>query len=125
MGTHHFVVTMAWTEEYSCKERDPGLIILYKDSAIIHHALGLQGAPVLQGPNPQATGEAFKAYVYNQLVSGVPDKLVNCVEDAISGIFSRSISLSTRRNFPEPHPPDESAFPSYRTVGTGATWSRL
>ena len=79
---HHFVVTMAWTEEYSCKEKDPGLIILYKDSAIIHHALELQGAPVLQGPNPQASGEAFKAYVYNQLVSGVPDKLVNCVEDA-------------------------------------------
>ena len=61
---------MAWTEEYSCKEKDPGLIILYKDSAIIHHALELQGAPVLQGPNPQASGEA---YVYNQLVSGVPE----------------------------------------------------
>ena len=54
-------------------------IVLYKDSAIIHHALGLQGAPVLQCPNPQASGEA---YVYKQLVSGVPDKLVNCVEDA-------------------------------------------
>ena len=63
-------------------DEDPGLIILYKDSGIIHHALGLQGAPVLQGPNRQASGEVFQAYVYNQLVSGVPDKLVNCVEDA-------------------------------------------
>ena len=63
-------------------DEDPGLIIIYKDDEAIHRALGLGGGPILQGPNPAASGEDFRKYVYTQLVGGVPDKLMHCVEDA-------------------------------------------
>ena len=63
-------------------DEDPGLIILYKDDEAIHRALRLGAGPILQGPNPAASGEDFRKYVYTQLVGGVPDKLMHCVEDA-------------------------------------------
>ena len=37
---------------------------------------------MLQGPNHAASGEDFRKYVYTQLVGGVPDTLMHCVEDA-------------------------------------------
>ena len=64
------------------KEDTTGLIILYKDDEAIHRALGMGGGPILQGPNPAASGEDVRRYVYTQLVGGVPDKLMHCVEDA-------------------------------------------
>ena len=39
-----------------------------------------------QSQTPQASSDSFQSYVYGQLVSGVPDKLVNCVEDAQSTV---------------------------------------
>ena len=48
---------------------------------MIHRALGLPGSPVPQAQTPPQSSDS---YVYGQLVSGVPDKLVNCVEDAQS-----------------------------------------
>ena len=62
-------------------EKDPGFIIVYKHTEVIHSALGLSGSPVPQGPTPQASSDAFQSYVYGQLVSGVPDRGMNCVED--------------------------------------------
>ena len=61
---------------------DPALIIVYQDDVIKHQALGLVGGPVPQGPTPAASGEDFHKNVYAQLVAGVPDKELHCVEDA-------------------------------------------
>ena len=60
---------------------------------------GPQGTWVAQFPcatGPDTTGilDAFQSYVYGQLVSGVPDKLVNCVEDA-----QRSVGTSVEYIF--------------------------
>ena len=55
---------------------------MYADHATIHRALGLAGAPVPQGGTEAASGEAFRQYVFSQLVSGVPDRVLHCVEDA-------------------------------------------
>ena len=63
-----------------------GSVIVYKHTELIHRALGLPGSPVPQGPTPQASSDAFQSYVYGQLVSGVPDRGVNCVEDAQSTV---------------------------------------
>ena len=68
---------MAWLEELCGREWSLGLVIVYKHTELIHRALGLPGSPVPQGPMPQASG---------QLVSGVPDRGVNCVEDAQSTV---------------------------------------
>ena len=67
-------------------EEDPGLLIVYKHAEVIHRALGLPGSPVPQAQTPPHSSDSFQSYVYGQLVSGVPDKLVNCVEDAQSTI---------------------------------------
>ena len=64
------------------EDDDPGLVIMYADHATIHRALGLAGAPVPQGGTEAASGEAFRQYVFSQLVLGVPDRVLHCVEDA-------------------------------------------
>ena len=77
---------MAWLEELCGREWSLGLVIVYKHTELIHRALGLPGSPVPQGPTPQASSDTFHSYVYGQLVSGVPDRGVNCVEDAQSTV---------------------------------------
>ena len=60
----------------------PGLVIVYTDNVTIHRALGLAGTPVPQGGTEAESGEAFQQYVFSQLVSAVPDRVLHCVEDA-------------------------------------------
>ena len=63
------------------EEDTVGLVIMYADNATIHRALGLAGAPVPQGGTEAESGEAFQQYVFSQLVSAVPDRVLHCVED--------------------------------------------
>ena len=75
---------------YHGKE-DTSLIIVYEDDSAIHRALGLAGAPISQGATPESSGKALRMFVFNQLIAGVPDKLVNCIEDAV-----RTVGPSTQ-----------------------------
>ena len=43
----------------------------------------MAGAPIPKGATPEASGELFQMFVFTQLVAGVPDKHLNCVEDAV------------------------------------------
>ena len=109
------------------KEDTTGLIILYKDDEAIHRALGLGGGPILQGPNPAASGEDFRRYVYTQLVGGVPDKLMHCVEDARATTgpvteFFPNIFQRLPRNAYINLVTNKTTLPLGRPMGRGFAW---
>ena len=72
-------------KDVDAHEADPGLIILYEHDQLLHDALGLLGAPVVQGATPAASAKALKEFVY-QTVLGTPiDVEYNCLNKTTAG----------------------------------------
>ena len=81
-------------------KEDPGLIILYKDDAAIHQALGLVGGPVLQGPS-SGGGPPLLFFCYSlkyreRAVSGYgsPIRLLRLSKSCAMSVLARTDSTS-------------------------------
>jgi hypothetical protein len=59
-------------QKIECTKIDPGIAIEYADDLAIHAVLGLPNSMVAQGPNPAASGTAFKAWFVAVVVTAHP-----------------------------------------------------